>query len=53
MEENKELVTMKAPDVSDYGLLVEKLFGFGRGIDGTTLATVLPICFRAKITQKS
>lgn len=49
MEENKELVTMKAPDVSDYGL-VEKVFGFGRGIDGTSYATVLPICFCAKIT---
>lgn len=39
MEENKELVNMTVPDGSDYGLIMEKLFGFGRGIDGTSLAT--------------
>lgn len=40
MEENKGVTSgaMKAMKASD-GLIVEKLFGFGRGIDGTSLAT--------------
>lgn len=44
MEENKEVTSgamraTKALDVSHYGLTVEKLFGLGRGIDVTTVAT--------------